>query len=503
MMTGKPARAAALVLVSGAAASALLADFGRYHRIHHGDTVLSALISLYHWTPFYWDQNRFGMLIPLLAIPFRNPFWNLLFQCGVSLFAGLGALMLLVRYVAADSNWPLAALIAALAAFATGPRSPLFQAFLPDQVYGPGLATLLLGLLLLSRAPATQDRRPSLACRSAGVALIAIAYWVNMATPFLAIPLMLLRRAFVERSSASSGKPDPFFDRHLISLIALFASLALVYLAFARFGPHPSTSLNPLPLSRWPHAWWSLGRQAWDVWSSTPPSAALLPPALVGAALIAVPSRQEQAGRALRGTAVLIYCALIYFFEVSTSRWVQTNDFNVRYLYPSFMMFHAALAILSAVVAAAFLGRWVEPAVCLGSLPLLCAGALWAFGGPSLARARADLDETLGQRTPDVLEARCTHLAGDPWTVWPSVFHANWKLYEAGEHTVIVGVSEHSGSLLAARPPGPPEQLRVCVPVGDKDAEEAQEYLRRYSFPKLEPLGRHGTIELFVAAANR
>src|SRR5215472_16322572 len=140
MVTDKSARSAAFVLVLAAAASALLADFGRFHRIHHGDTVLSALISLYHWTPFYWVQNRFGLLIPLLAIPFRNPFWNLIFQCGVSLFAGLGALMLLVRYVAADSDWPLAALIAALAVFAAGPHSPLFQAFWPDQVYAPGLA---------------------------------------------------------------------------------------------------------------------------------------------------------------------------------------------------------------------------------------------------------------------------------------------------------------------------------------------------------------------------
>jgi len=502
MVTGKPARTAAF-LVSGAAASALLADFGRFHRIHQGDTVLSTLISLYHWTPFYWDQNRFGMLIPLLAIPFRNPFWNLIFQCGVSLFAGLGALMLLVRYVATDSNWPLAALIAALAVFAAGPHSPLFQAFWPDQVYAPGLATLLLGLLLLSPSSALQDRRLSLARRSAGVALIAIAYWVNMATPFLAIPLMLLRRAFVERRSDPGGKQDPFFDRHLISLIALFASLALAYWAFARLGPNPSTSLNPLPLGRWPHAWWALARQGWDVWSSTPPSAALLAPALVGAALIAVPSWREQASRGLRAAAALIYCAVIYFFEVSASRWVQTNLFAVRYVYPSFMMFHAALAILSAVAAAALLGRRAEPVVRLGSLPLLCGGALWAFGAPSVARVRADLDETLGQRTPDVLEARCTHLAGDPWTVWPTVFHANWKLYEAGEHAVIVGVSEHSGSLLAARPPGPPEQLRVCVPIGDKDAEEAQMYLLRYSFPKLESGGRHGTIEVFVAAANR
>src|SRR5262249_33148461 len=349
MVTDKSARAAAFVLVLAAAASALVADFARFHRIHHGDTVLSALISLYHWTPFYWDQDRFGMLIPLLAIPFRNPFWNLLFQCGVSLFAGLGALMLFVRYVAADSNWPLAAMIAALGAFAGGPHSPLVEAFLPDQVYAPGLATLLLGLLLLSRDLGPQERRLSFARRSAGVALIVIAFWVNMATPLLAVPLLLLRRAFVERRRASSGAPDRFFDRELFTLLALFASLAVAYWALTRFGPFPATPLHPLPPNRWPHAGWALARKARDAWLSAPPSAALLPAALVGVALIAAPSRREQAGRALRGAAALICCAVIYFFEVSTSRWVQTNEFNVRYLYPSFMMFHAALAMLSAV----------------------------------------------------------------------------------------------------------------------------------------------------------
>src|SRR5262249_34074185 len=272
-----------------------------------------------------------------------------------------------------------------------GPHSPLFQAFWPDQVYAPGLATLLLGLLLLPNARAPQDRRMSFARRSAGVALIVLAYWVNMATPLLAIPLMLLRRAFVERRRGPGGKLDPFFDRHLISLITLFASFALVYWAFARFGPHRATSLNPLPLSRGPDAWWALARNAWDVWLSNPPSAALLAPALVGAALIAAPSWREQAGRALRGAAVLIYCAAIYFFEVSTSNWVQKNDFAVRYLYPSFIMFHAALAILSAVAVAALLGRRAEPVVRLGSVPLLCVGALWAFGAPSLARVRTDL----------------------------------------------------------------------------------------------------------------
>src|SRR5262249_28835106 len=160
----------------------------------------------------------------------------------------------------------------------------------------------------------------------------------------------------------------------------------------AQSGPRQGTALAPLPVGRWPHAWATLLGNAWKTWVSNPRSAVLLAPALIGAALHAAPSCRESARRALLPPAVLISAAVIYFIEVGTLRWVHTNLYAVRYLYPSFMMFHAALATLAAVTASALLGRWAGPLVRWGSLPLLCAGAITAFGKPSVAAARADLD---------------------------------------------------------------------------------------------------------------
>src|SRR5262249_19684451 len=104
----------AFILALSCAAAAVVADLCHFHRSHYSDSLVPILTSLYHWTPFYWDQNRFGMLIPLLALPFRNPLWNLLFQSGLTLFAGFAGLVLLVRYVATDDRWPVPALVAVL-----------------------------------------------------------------------------------------------------------------------------------------------------------------------------------------------------------------------------------------------------------------------------------------------------------------------------------------------------------------------------------------------------
>ena len=41
---------------------------------------MPVLVSLQRWTPFYWDQERYGMLIPALALPVRDPLLNLLLQ---------------------------------------------------------------------------------------------------------------------------------------------------------------------------------------------------------------------------------------------------------------------------------------------------------------------------------------------------------------------------------------------------------------------------------------
>src|SRR5688500_4546792 len=57
-----------LVFMAAVAASMSL---GRLHEFHSADSILPVLVSLQRWTPFFWQQDRFGMVVPLLAMPIR------------------------------------------------------------------------------------------------------------------------------------------------------------------------------------------------------------------------------------------------------------------------------------------------------------------------------------------------------------------------------------------------------------------------------------------------
>ena len=60
--------------------SAIWIALGPIHRHHTADSIVMALVSLYRWTPLYWEQDRLGMFFPLLATPWREPLDNLLVQ---------------------------------------------------------------------------------------------------------------------------------------------------------------------------------------------------------------------------------------------------------------------------------------------------------------------------------------------------------------------------------------------------------------------------------------
>ena len=46
----------------------------QFNRQLHGDSVVPVLASTIKWAPFYWEQNRLGSFVPLLAILISNPF---------------------------------------------------------------------------------------------------------------------------------------------------------------------------------------------------------------------------------------------------------------------------------------------------------------------------------------------------------------------------------------------------------------------------------------------
>src|SRR5512133_2200656 len=115
------------------------------------------------------------MLVPLLALPIRDPLWNLLVQRFLLALAGLGAVVLLARHVLAGRDWPLAGALAVAGLLAAAPATWLFE-YCFDQPYGLSLALAAAGL---AAAEPGDDGRRSWPRVAAGATLLVLAHWWN------------------------------------------------------------------------------------------------------------------------------------------------------------------------------------------------------------------------------------------------------------------------------------------------------------------------------------
>ena len=75
----------------------------------------------------------------------------------------------------------------------------------------------------------------------------------------------------------------------------------------------------------------------------------------------------------------------------------------------------------------------------------------------------------MGGLTPDVLAANCTHIAGQYWTIWPSVFHANMVLHERGERRTVWGMGFRCDPTYRRYRSMCCDRLRVASPLSDPD----------------------------------
>jgi hypothetical protein len=475
------------VLLAAVALAALLADLGALHRLEHGDSFVPVLVSLQRWTPFYWDQERYGMLVPLLALPVRDPLWNLLLQRLLLALAGLGAVVLLARHVLAGRDWPLAGLLAAGGLLAAAPGPWLFE-YLFDQPYGLALALALGGLAVAE--PDAGGRRPLPRVVWGGL-LVAAAHWVNAATGVLLLALAAAR-ALADRLEGEEGpaRARLAWDAALLAA-GLAAGQALLRLQPLLARQPLRLDVAPLPLAALPAAWATLFANAWREAGAWP--AWLWAAAAAGSALLALaPLRAHLPGAAVRAGA-LLGAALAYALFAGSLRWVEENAFHWRYLAPSALLVHLAAASLLAEPLAR-LGRAARPAG-LAALALLPLAAVAAAGPPSLARVRADLDHAAGRLTPDLLAARCDVLAGDYWTVWPAVWHAALALHRSGEARPVYGLT-HRATPTAARWWDRRDAVRICRAAGEGPV--ADRWLRDFGLPPMRPVERVGAVEVLA-----
>jgi hypothetical protein len=471
------------------AVAAGLVVTGGLHAGSHADAVVPLLVSLQRFTFFYWDQERYGMLVPLLALPVRDPLWNLLLQRFLLVLSGLVAAALLARHVLAGRDWPMAGALSAGFLLLAAPAPWAFE-YLADQPYG-----LSLGLALTGLALAEPDERGRHAAGqvAAGAVLVLLAHWVNAAAGLLLLPLAAAR-ALLDRSGnelPGGAYPSGVRDRLLVDagLLGMGVAAAQVGLRLypAASGRPLRLALGLLPAGEWPSAWARLAANTWRMgqgWFFLLCACAAAGLAFLGLA----PHLRREIPRALLRSAALLAAALSYALLAGSLRWVADNGFHWRYLVPSAVLVHvAAVSLLAEPLARS--RRLAAPAGA-AALALPALAALIAFGLPSLGRVRSDLDRTCGALTAEILEARCDAIAGDYWTVWPAVWHVAWVRHDRGLPGELHGVTHRSNPTLPLWRDRP--GARVCVPAGEEAA--ALRWLSDYGLLGLErvPLGGVG-----------
>lgn len=429
----------------GAAAGAALVvavwmDLSPLHGFHRADSFIPVFAGLYRWTPFFWEQNRFGQLIPLLSLPIDSPFANLLFQVGLRLFAVTGSFFLLARTVVPRPYWP--AVGALTLAIWIGFQDIEAHAFMQMQPSGQAVALGLAGVLLL------ESRWKVL-----GLGLLLLAFWISLTALFWLFPLVLVR----------------WRTPLVLSAVALSFGASLLFSRLSVY--RRATSFSAADPADWLLAWRTLAERSIDYLSLPLVLAAL------GLLIAALVLRRRLA---ISAGLILLAAGLGELIVMGTTYWAKHNGWSLRYVAVELLvvgMLAPALALILLLEGRP--ERWHRAANALGLAALLLVTAL-RYGAPSPAQARAALDR-FGAHTDNILASGTTHLVGDYFRTWPAAFHANVVRWERGETAPVWVISLRSGPTEPLWRPKDWRGAHIAVLPGDE--AEAERMRRRYGLP--------------------
>jgi hypothetical protein len=494
------------------AAVSVWIDFGTLHRGEHADTLLVALNSLYRWTPYAWELDRYGDLVPLLAIPFRHPLANLLVQQGLNVFCTLAAFLLLSRYVLRDASYPVVGLLGA-ASFLVLPSAYYRSEILLNSGYGLWLTLGLAALLLAEQPPAGRLGRVGLGLAAL---LMVMAHWVWFTAALFLGPVVLFRGLVGPASPGAAplspalptsrwGQAVRTIRRGLQTQTAVDLLLLVVGgaggLVLRRYlAPRVGTDFGSLPPAEWLSTLRQLVRNTW--FYLNPAVGPFFLAAAGGAGLLwaVIPAQRRRSLNAFRAAAALTLAAVLLALFMATRLHVRTNLFAFRYLAQSVLFFQTGLLALAVGPPCLAARGAARKGTYAGASALLAAAAIFAYGFPSFAGVRADLavrrlptplatgllptfQPVPGMSADEILAAECTHVAGDYWQVWPAVFETNLKMADRHVNRVVWGVTFRSSPTRRYWSRTPLESMRVAVPPGDDPL--AALYLKDCGFPLL------------------
>jgi hypothetical protein len=427
-------------------------------------------------------------------------------QYGLTAWTALLTFFLAARYVMVKGPWIAAGAIGAAAYLLAGGELSRFELLMVHQEYGPSLVLGLAGLLLLDRA-ADRGSWPTAAL---GGFCVLLASWVNMAVFATLLPIALtsnLIRWAQDRPprDATQGAPSrPALARRVRSAlrsatagqVAAFVASAAALCVLSGAARHRG-GYQIDPMSEWGYTWLRLWQNACAPVCGTGwlPGARYISPAgwlatgslvvLCAAGVCLTKSRKDALLAGLAAAAPLLAGALGNSLLIASLNWPRVMGYSVRYLIPSFMLLFLAAGAFSSAVVLRGLGPKAARIVNWLAVGALAAVIMVIYPAPSLVKVRSALDSSTGSLTQEVLAAKCTHIMGNYWKVWPGVFHANLVNYERGRRTIIWGIANRAGPTRDLWFNVPLDQIRVAEPIGDEeDFQWAQKTYRTWPLAK-------------------
>ncbi len=510
------------IVLACLAASAVWIDLGTIHRHHTSDSIVIVLVSLHAWTPLFWEQDRLGMLFPLLATPWNHPLANMLAQGLLTTLAGLSCGFLLGWYTVGRSRGIAVGALVAIFLVGFCRFDQQFEHLIMLQQNAQALAIGLAGLILLDR----WARGRAIGWAGAGTASIAVAHWVNPALAFVLGPLLLVRGlCFRDLGQALEATDQPCGSDsvtpktgvatdskrraggwrvrirpsrdEIVGLVAIALSV-LGCMALSRLAAEPKP-YHLLP----PHAWLACAVDMYrqlHVYFHHRWFGAVEITAGLGLLSVAWPAGRRALRMSLPMVAGLFAAAGVQYAFMSSLDHVRLNH-SARYVILPVLLWQTALVGFSVIQIGAVL-----PATRLSrALPVSLAVAMTLavatrHGWPSTATVRAELDASLGRYTDEIVAAGCTHVTGDYWHVWPAVFHANLRLADADSATIVWGIAERSRPTEPQWRAIPWRGARIAEIVGDE--RQATEFLARYGVPPLVERERRAEIRVLSLSAD-
>lgn len=258
--------------------------------------------------------------------------------------------------------------------------------------------------------------------------------------------------------------------------------------------------LGTLPFDTWLPTLEGLIANTWVHMNSHTNVLFLVTAACAGLLWVVIPTFRHRAVNAFQVAAALTVAAIVILLFMATRIHVRDNECAFRYAVQATLFLE--IGLVSIIVGPPYLaaGRFGRQLISVGAVIGFVAAMVVGYGFPSFSAVRADLtimlppgtEQTRSLSAAEVIDERCTHVAGDYWQVWPVVFQANLTMADRHMHRLVWGVTLRSTPTQACWNQIPLREMRVAVPPGPDPA--AIQYLRDYGFPPLVVVKKLSTI---------